>query len=200
LGGFGNAFVTKLNPPGSALVYSTYLGGTNFDEGLGIAVDAGGHAHVTGVALSPDFPTQEAFQTSFGGGFDAFVTKLDPTGTALVYSSFLGGSGFDVGFGIAVDSLGQTYVTGFTTSSNFPTTPGAFQTTFGGGSFDAFVAKILEFNTAVGTNVSVRPVDAATGTEPVTLTFSSVFQAGATTLTTSAAGPPPPTGCKLGNP
>src|SRR3989449_3326670 len=142
-GGFIDAFVTKLNPTGAALAYSTYLGGTGDEDGFGIAVDATGNAYVTGITFSPDFPTTAGtFQPSSPGG-DAFVTKLGPTGAALVYSTYLGGTGSDVGFGIAVDSFGNAYVTGQTLSSDFPTTEGAFQTTFGGGGgFDAFLTKV----------------------------------------------------------
>ncbi|TMH84546.1 MAG: hypothetical protein E6H44_14885 [Betaproteobacteria bacterium] len=147
--GAGDVFVTKLNPTGSALVYSTYLGGSSSDAGYGIAVDAAGNAYVTGGTGSTDFPTTiGAFQTTKGGGFrDAFVTKLNPTGSALVYSTYLGGSGNDYGYGIAVDTLGNAYVTGVTFSTDFPTTPGAIQTTFGGGGGffrggDAFVTKL----------------------------------------------------------
>ena len=98
------------------LSYSTYLGGSGSDEGQGIAVDAAGNAYVTGLTQSTDFPTTPgAFQTTYGGGeFDAFVTKLNPTGTALVYSTYLGGSGYDYGRGIAVDTAGNAYVTGVT--------------------------------------------------------------------------------------
>src|SRR5438128_829237 len=127
-GGGAHAFVTKLNPPGSVLVYSTYLGGSSNDRGLGIAVDSGGHAYVTGCTNSINFPTTpDAFQTTSGGGADAFVTKLNPTGSGLVYSTYLGGSGDEEGKGIAVDSRGHAYVTGFTSSINFPRTTGAFQ-------------------------------------------------------------------------
>jgi Big-like domain-containing protein/beta-propeller repeat-containing protein len=141
-GGGADAFVTKLNPAGNALVYSTYLGGNSLDVAQGIAVDASGAAYVTGYTYSTNFPTTPGtFQTIFGGVYDAFVTKLNPAGNALVYSTFLGGSNFDVGQGIAVDALGDAYVTGYTLSTNFPTTPGSFQTTSGGGT-DAFVAKL----------------------------------------------------------
>jgi len=146
-GGFGEAFVTKLNPTGSALVYSTYLGGSGGESGRGIAVDTLGNAYVTGGTSSTDFPTTAGAlkTTSPGGG--AFVTKLNPTGSALVYSTYLGGSGNDYGYGIAVDTLGNAYMTGVTFSTDFPTTPGAIQTTFGGGGGffrggDAFVTKL----------------------------------------------------------
>ena len=136
-----DAFVTKLNPWGSALLYSTYLGGNGSDTSQGIAVDAWGNAYVTGATSSSDFPTTErAFQTTKVGSFDTFVTKLNPWGSALVYSTFLGGS-YDTANAIAVDLWGSAYVTGETTSSNFPTTKGAIQTTYRGG-YDAFVTKL----------------------------------------------------------
>jgi len=151
LGGQANAFVTKLNPTGTALVYSTYLGGTNIDWGFGIAVDNAGNAYVTGFSEYGDFPTTAgAFQTSYGGGdSNAFVTKLNPTGTALVYSTYLGSSAsYDYGRGIAVDAAGNAYVTGYTDSNDFPTTTGAFQTSFGG-FIDAFVTKLNPTGTAL---------------------------------------------------
>jgi hypothetical protein len=120
-----DAFVTKLSPGGNALVYSTFLGGnTNADNGFGIAVDSSGCAYVTGETASTDFPTKNAYQPSLAGSgflrFNAFVTKLSADGTALVYSTYLGG-GVDEGFGIAVDSSGSAYVTGYTYSTSFPT-------------------------------------------------------------------------------
>ena len=140
LNGITNAFVTKLNPAG-ALVYSTCLGGSAFDQGHGIAVDTSGNAYVTGLTGSVDFPTtQGAFQTTFKSGFiDAFVTKLNPAGSALVYSTYLGGLANSNG--IAVDTSGNAYFTGATQSTNFPTTPGAFQTTLND-QRSAFVAKL----------------------------------------------------------
>jgi hypothetical protein len=118
----GNAFVTELNAAGSALVYSTYLGGSVADEGWGIAVDSAGNVYVTGQTRSPDFPVVNAFQPVFGGGGDdAFVTKVNAAGSALVYSTYLGGYGDDVGYGIQVNSAGNAYVTGSTESPDFPT-------------------------------------------------------------------------------
>jgi len=152
-----NAFVTKLNPLGSALVYSTYLGGISRDHATGIAVDAAGNAYVTGNTSSVQFPTTPgAYQTTFGGSNDvliyqgdAFVVKLDPTGSALIYSTFLGGSGDDIAYGIALDSSGNAYVVGATASTDFPTTPGAFQPTFGGGEAHVFVAKVNPLGSAL---------------------------------------------------
>lgn len=131
-GGCQDAFVTKLNALGQ-LVYSTYLGGSASDAGNGITVDAGGDAYVTGITCSTDFPVIYSFQAAQGGGCDAFVTKLNAAGDGLVYSTYLGGTGGDGGYGIAVDSQGSAYVTGVTVSPDFPVTPGAFQTTYGGG-------------------------------------------------------------------
>src|ERR1019366_5431218 len=122
------AFVAKINATGSALVYSTYLGGSGDAGGNSIAVDSAGNASVTGGTYYGDFPTTPgAFQTVCNGGAGcsnysaAFVTKINPTGSALVYSTYLGGSGDDGGTGIAVDSAGNTYVTGNTWSTDFPT-------------------------------------------------------------------------------
>ncbi|WP_169089130.1 SBBP repeat-containing protein [Paenibacillus sp. PL91] len=147
-----DAFVTKLNPTGTALVYSTYLGGNSLDQGFGITVDASGNAYVIGVTFSTDFPvTPGAFQTTFNGGGDAFVTKLNPTGTALIYSTYLGGGlgdAGDEGRSIAVDASGNAYVTGTTNSTDFPTTPGAFDTTFNGVD-DVFVTKLNPTGTAL---------------------------------------------------
>jgi hypothetical protein len=153
-GGF-DAFVTKVNPSGSALVYSTYIGGSG-NEGLSsnggpelqiagaIAVDSAGNALVTGFTDSTDFPTVGAFQPTNGGGFDAWVAKVAPTGASLAYASYLGGSLEERGLGIAVDGAGDAVVSGLTFSTNFPTTPGAFQPTGGGGTdvTDGFVVKI----------------------------------------------------------
>jgi hypothetical protein len=137
-----DAFVTKLNSTGSGLLYSTYLGGSGSDFGLGVDVDAAGNTYVTGFTESTNFPTKTPFQGSSGGGFeDAFVTKLNSTGSGLLYSTYLGGADLDTGAGIAVDSAGSAYVTGTTASTNFPTTMGAFQGAFGGGDVDGFVAK-----------------------------------------------------------
>ena len=139
-GGSTDAFITKLNAAGSALVYSTYLGGSGVDVGFGIAVDASGNAYATGYTGSANFPTVNAIQATYGGGYDAFLTKLDGVGNAAFYSTYLGGSGLDQGYGIAVDSAGNAYVTGYTTSANFPTM-NPFQATAGGGG-DAFVTKL----------------------------------------------------------
>ena len=141
-GGDRDAFVTKLNVAGTALVYSTYLGGVSIEFSDGIALDSAGNAYVTGATLSTNFPTANALQSSTGGSFDAFITKLNATGTALVYSTYLGGDDLESGNSIALDSAGRAYVTGVTLSANFPTA-NAFQGTIGRAGFeDAFVAKL----------------------------------------------------------
>jgi carbohydrate binding protein with CBM6 domain/beta-propeller repeat-containing protein len=142
-GGEDDVFVAKLDPTGSGLVYSTYLGGSGIDFGLAIAVNATGNVHVTGYTNSPNFPTTaEAVQRTPGGGYDAFVTQLDPAGSGAVYSTYLGGSGQDYGRGIAVDASGNAYTAGSTDSSNFPATPGAYRSNFAGGFDDPFVTKL----------------------------------------------------------
>src|SRR5215510_3646990 len=137
-------FITKLNPAGTALVYSTYLGGdSGLDEGYGLAVDAAGAVYLTGRTYAANFPvTSGAAQTSLSGENDAFVAKLNATGSALLYSTLLGGNNLDWGRDIAIDTAGNMYVTGQTSSSNFPTTEGALQKTLGNVSGNAFVAKI----------------------------------------------------------
>jgi hypothetical protein len=146
LRGYSDAFVSKLNPAGSALLYSTYLGGRSDDAGRRIAVDASGNTYVSGATSSDNFPaTPGAFQATFGGGWDAFVSKLNAAGTALIYSTYLGGSAGEGASAIVVDASGSAYVTGYTNSSDFPTTPGAFQTTSGG----AFVTKLYAAGSAL---------------------------------------------------
>lgn len=138
----GDVFVSKLNPAGSALLYSTLLGGSSDDLATTIALDGSGNAYVGGYTLSSDFPTTaSAFQGTFGGtdslneffNFgDGFVAKLNNSGSGLVYSTLIGGSGDDWVSGVAVDSAGDVWATGGTTSMNFPTSSGAFQTRFAG--------------------------------------------------------------------
>jgi hypothetical protein len=136
--GGGDAFVAKLNPAGTALAYSTFLGGSDVDEGYSIAVDAAGDAYITGLTKSADFPLQQGLQGTLGGGADAFVTKLNPSGTVLLYSSYLGGADSDEGDALAVDNAGNVYVAGRTLSANFPTR-NPLQA-YGGG-WDAWAAK-----------------------------------------------------------
>lgn len=138
-----DAYVFKLNPSGSSLVFSTFLGGDQEDWGEGITLDADENIYVTGITYSPVFPTSAtAFQKINMGNGDAYVVKLNPTASALRYGTFLGGSTQEYGFGIAVDSFGCAYVTGRTNSDNYPTTTGAYQESYHHGNMDAFVTKL----------------------------------------------------------
>jgi hypothetical protein len=143
-GGSSDAFITKLNAAGSALVYSTFLGGIYGEEGYSIALDSSGAVYVSGQTYSDDFPTTlGAYQTDCGGSFcdDAFVTKLNTNGTALLYSTFLGGSGGENAYGVTVSTSAAAYVSGTTASVDFPVTSGAFQT-YRRGSSDAFITAL----------------------------------------------------------
>jgi subtilase family serine protease len=189
------AFVTKIDPARSAPVYSTYLFGDGRTDGNGIAVDAAGNAYVVGETDSVVFPILDAFQPAIRYGSDAFVVKLNPSGTRLVYSSYFGGGtpvldlsvhGGDGAHGIALDAAGNAYVTGDTRSVNFPTTPGAFQPNHGGGECavfipcrDGFVVKI----SAGGPGV----------VPPISLSVTPTELAPGGTLTATWAGIPRPT-------
>jgi hypothetical protein len=172
-GGFSpyDAFVTKLNPAGTAIVYSTFLGNSGVDGGFSIAVDGAGDAYVTGETDSSTFPGVNAIsiQPVYGGGVaDAFVTKINPTGTAIVYSTFLGSGGTDEGLGIAVDGAGNTYVVGNTDSTIFPGVDGSsLQPANGGGFKDGFVTKIKEPGLAFHTVTPCRMVDTRNAAGPL---------------------------------
>ncbi len=143
-GGLSDAFVTKLNPTGSALVYSTFVGGAIFDAGNAIALDSSGSVYISGRTTSEDFPTVNPIQSTYSGGpfADTYISKINAAGSALVYSTYLGGNDFEAGSSIAVDSSGNAYLTGQTRSTNYPTA-NAIQSTFGGGDLegDAFLTK-----------------------------------------------------------
>jgi len=150
--GGNDAFVAKVNAAGTALVYCGYIGGGGTDFGFGIAVDGSGNAYVTGQTNSTQatFPVTVGPDLTSNGGFDAFVAKVNAAGTALVYCGYIGGSSDDVGRGIAVDSSGNAYVTGYTasTQATFPVTVGP-DLTYNGGVEDAFVAKVNAAGTAL---------------------------------------------------
>ena len=148
-----DVFVTKLDSSGSTIVYSTFIGGSAFDSGNGLAVDEAGAVYVAGFSGSLNYPTTPgAFDTTQNGGSDAFVSKLDPSGSRLEYSTYLGGAGFSFegANGIAVDYEGSAYVTGFTGSAAFPTTPGAYDTTKNGTGNDVYVTKLDPAGSALG--------------------------------------------------
>jgi len=180
-GGDYDAFVTKINPFGTGLVYATYLGGNGFDQAFAIAIDSLGDAYVTGITHSTNFPTVNAIQPAFGGSGDAFITKMNSSGIGLVYSTYLGSNGQDAGISIAVDTAGNAYVTGATASANFPTTSGAFQTMFGGGTFDAFVAKVVsQATTSTALSSSANP-----SLPGQSVTFTATVSSGGTPITTA---------------
>ncbi len=147
LWGSSDAFIFKLNASGTAAIYSTYLGGSGYEFGFGITVDSSGNAYVTGITSSSDFPTANALYPNLWGYTDAFIFKLNASGTAAIYSTYLGGSGSDDGYGIAVDSSGNAYVTGTTFSSDFPTVNALYPTLWG--TTDAFIFKLNASGTSV---------------------------------------------------
>jgi len=168
-----DGFVTKIHYTGSYLVYSTYLGGCRRNSGNGIAVDGKGNAYITGETFAGNFPRANPLKKgcdSYAG--DAFLTKINPAGTAFVYSTCLGGSAYDNGSGVAVDSAGNAYVTGYTSSSDFPTMD-PLQPAIGGG-IDAFVSKIDPV-TATTTTLSSSPNPSNHGQA---VTFTAVVTSG----------------------
>jgi hypothetical protein len=154
-GGWVDAFVSVLDPSGTTLLFSTYLGGFGEDVGEGIGVDAQGNVYVGGITGSPDFPIVNALQPIYGGGYDAFVAQIDPTGARLVYSTYLGGGDLDGANAVSVDAAGRAYLTGATSSLDFPLA-NAFQPLYHDGGRDAFVTRIavggtaLEYSTYLG--------------------------------------------------
>ncbi len=137
--GGNDVFVAKLNPSGNGLLYCTYLGGAGDDRAYGIAVDASGSAYIAGTTTSTNFPVRSPLQSTLGGGRNAFVAKLNAAGNVLVFSTYLGGNGSDTAYGVALDSTGNAYIVGDTTSTNFPST--GVQRTYHGAQ-DAFVSKL----------------------------------------------------------
>ena len=159
-GGDADVTVTIFSSSGSSLVYSTYLGGSGREEAFALALDSSKNIYITGRTNSTDFPTVNAYRDTFTPGgqneYDVFVTKIASSGASLVYSTYLGGSGMESGYGIAVNGS-NAYITGLTTSSNFPTQSG-YQGYHGGGEFDVFVTKLsnsgknLIYSTYLGGN------------------------------------------------
>jgi Beta-propeller repeat len=203
-GGNQDAFVTELNPAGNALVYSTFLGGTQDDAGTSVAVDSGKNAYVTGQTNSPNFPTVNATQGTLGGLNDAFVTEINATGSQITFSTYLGGSlnentaaaGVGALGAIAVDSLGANiYVTGNTASTNFPTH--APEQPASGGGTDAFVVKIAQSSTSPDFTISATTPTAvnagSSATSTVTLTSLNGYNLAVNlNCTVSGGGSPAP--------
>ncbi|MGA2116778.1 MAG: SBBP repeat-containing protein, partial [Bryobacteraceae bacterium] len=196
---FGDAYVAKLNAAGSALVYLSYLGGSNNDAGTAIAIDNAGNAYVTGFTDSPNFPLAGApFQSTFGGDGgsvsiqselfgDAFLAVVNPTATALIYSTYLGGKADDLGNGIAIDGKGNVYVAGNTVSTNFPVTTKAFQPAYAGGGplyggmgrGDAFYSVFAGVNTGPAGPVISSVSNNASGTATIAPnTWVSIYGTG----------------------
>jgi hypothetical protein len=178
-----DAFVTKLNASGSALVYSSYLGGLEVEFVAGAAVDASGNAYMAGITRSADFPTTPgAFDTTQNGLFDVFVTRLNAAGSALEYSTFLGGVDFDDAGGLAIDAGGNAYVAGGTASPDYPTTAGAFDRTTDGS--DAFVTKLNSAGSALVYSTFVGGATGSDGASDVIVDASgNAWIAGSTTST-----------------
>lgn len=141
-GGSDDGFVAKLNAAGNALVYSTYIGGSEYDQGRALAVDAAGNAYLTGITESPNFPLKNPIQAKYSGKQDSFALKINAAGDALVYSTYLGGSGDDVGHAIAVDAAGAAYITGLSNSLDFPLARPLQRQFKGGVGDDTIVVKI----------------------------------------------------------
>ncbi|MHA1480009.1 MAG: DUF7948 domain-containing protein [Candidatus Thorarchaeota archaeon] len=157
--GGSDVFILKLSADGSTLLYSTFVGGSGSDYGDSISLDSSNNAYVTGHTGSSNFPTTlGANDTSYDGGYDGFILKLSADGSTLLYSTFVGGSGYDSGYSIAIDTSNNAYVTGYTSSDTFPTTSGAYNVTRSG-SYDVFILKLsadgstLLYSTFVGGSI-----------------------------------------------
>jgi uncharacterized protein (TIGR03437 family) len=200
--GSQGVFVTKINAAGSAFVYSTYLDGSGLDQTYAIATDSSGNAYITGSTTSADFPIRNAFQSKLAGSTDVFLTKISPDGAAIVYSTYLGGTQDDLGFGLAVSASGEATVAGSTGSTNFPTvnpiagtkhiardlvvsrfsTDGSilFSTYTGAGSINQFMPGQFRGGLAVDTAGNAYVTGGAPGSNfPVSKAFQASFGGGA---------------------
>ncbi len=176
LGGSWDAFVAKLGPGGASLIYSTYLGGSGNDGGGGIVADSSGNAYVAGSAGSTDFPTTPgALQTVHGadsGDDDAFLVEVNATGTAFLYSTYMGGSMNDQANAIALDSSDNIYITGETGSTDFPTTSGVYMTALKASDYNAFVAKFAFAPTVPAPTLTPTAMASLSPTNSITSTFT----------------------------
>jgi len=189
-----DASVIALNPSGSGLLYGTYLGGSGDERAASIALDAANNAYVTGWTASGDFPVVNALQAHPGGNAcaappcqHAFVTKLTASSSAFLYSTYLGGSNTDVGFGVAVDGTGTAYVTGYTYSSDFPITPNAPQTALPAGASDTFVTRIAADGRSVLYSTYLGGSGINSGDGIAVDSLGGAYVAGSTTSTTFPA-------------
>lgn len=196
--GYTDGFVTRLAPDLHSLVFSTYLGGSWWDQFYAITLDTAGNVIIGGITNSPDFPLVNPALPLQPA--DAILVKLPPSGAPILFSTPIGGWQIETFYGVAVDSANNIYATGNSSYPDFPVL-NALQPVFGG-SGDAIVVKMSDPGPVVttGPGVASQPVDSTTGTSPVTMTFSNVTQTGSTSLSTAPAGPPPPQGFKIGNP
>lgn len=195
LGGASDIFMTKLAPGGGTLIYSTFIGGHGDDFANALAVDGAGNAYITGSTTSADFPvTTDALELTRGRLSDAFVLGLNPSGTAVGYSTYFGGSGNETGQGIAVDGKGGVYVVGQTTSPDFPVSNGGAQPTYGGGATDAFVARFAIGGTEPSVNAGGIVNAASFVFAPIAPgSLFSIFGSNFVPTATSAASTPLPT-------
>jgi MYXO-CTERM domain-containing protein len=191
--GGSDAYVTKLAADGATVVYSTYIGGTGQDSGTSIAVDAGGHAFITGNTSSTNFPaTTGAFQTSMRGAADTFVVELAPAGDTFVYATYLGGNNDnDYAGAIAIDAAGNAYVTGRTQSATWPTTTGALLTTKCAtmATYDcAYVSKVAAGGASLAYSTFLGAADGSTGAAIAVDTAGSAYVTGRVPVSVNAAG------------
>lgn len=195
-----DAFVFKLNPAGSAFHYSTYLGGNGDDWGYGIAADSSGNAYVVGTTNSTNFPTFAAFQSGLSGYSDAFVTKINSAGSALSYSTYLGGAGYEGGNGIAVNGAGNAYVTGWTGSLDFPQLR-SLHSFRGSGAYDAFVTALAPNGSTLVYSTGLDGTGNSIGVGIASDWNANVYVTGTTMArdfpTTSSGPGSPPTGDRL---
>jgi hypothetical protein len=182
--GYNDVFFLKLTPNGKGLVFSSYLGGSQYETGMNIALDALGNVYIAGMTNSPDFPTRKAYQRTPGGNLDIFVSKFTPDGTSLVYSTYLGTSAYEDIGGLAVDDAGAAYIAGITENRKFPV-KNAFQPKYGGGSRDCFITKL----SYAGNQLVYSSFLGGSGSE--TCNGLAVDEAGAAYLTGLVSGPFP---------
>ena len=195
-GGAGDIFISKLNAEGGSLAYSTYLGGTGDDSGSSIAVDGAGNAYITGTTTSGDFPLSDAFQQTNQGTTNGVVAALNASGSALLFSSYLGGNGSsgkngDAGNAISVSCSDGLVVAGDTSSPNFPATPGALRTSYQGGTSDAFIARIAAGGgtPAIAAGGVVNAATSAAG-RLAAGSLATVYGSGLAVATLNVATPP----------
>jgi pimeloyl-ACP methyl ester carboxylesterase len=191
--GINTGFVTKVNSGGTGLIYSTFLGGSSGDGGYGVALDASLDVYVVGTTASTDFPvTSNAYQSSLKGQSDAFLVELGPSGSSAVYSTYFGGSGEEAAYQAALDPLGNIYLSGYTTSSDFPVTAGAFKTAYNSAQNTAFVA---EFGSGASTSLTPTTTSLTASQNPQSQGNSVTF----TAVVTPASGSSTPSGSVVFN-